>query len=66
MARIIVDSDVLESHLCLLGFICTTLEQCTDEEDLDVVEDCTMDIQRTTDNLRQIIKNAEPVEEVQP
>ena len=63
MARIIVDSDELLGQVQFLDLTGAILEQCTDEDDLDVVEDCTLDIQRATNNLRQIIADAEPVEE---
>ncbi len=62
MARIIVDSDELLGQVQLLDLTSAILEQCTDEDDLDVVEDCALDLDRISNNMRQIIREAEPVE----
>ena len=62
MAKIIVDSDTLLTQVEMLDLINNILEQCTDEDDLDEVEDCSLSIQRIAGNLRQIIEAAEPVE----
>ncbi len=65
MARIIVESTNLEMIACELDTDCSGLAMVSDEDDIEEVEFYSCEIQRAADALRQIIRDAEPVEGVQ-
>jgi len=64
MAKIIVDSAELDTIANFLYLDSVTLKQCTDEDDLDVVEYCADSVQDNAIALRKIISCAEQVEGV--